>query len=330
MPAWSTGALKILRNFPGADRRAHSDTESNRKNSGTSSIDVHVHTRHSVFIEPPSVRGCGHMGHRYRLPAPYAMSDYEKDKSKSKTRPKPLSILRSLPSLPIIAFQDSELLGSRTDLLSGDVDEDTRVGDDGRVGDKGKTRRRYGMQNYPEGVRAELRKAHTWSESPVDLFNSKDSPSVYSTRSGYGEQITVSSAYWEGAEPCSRFSNNSISEEDTFGPSGDVSAGRAQTILALAAEDEPMAHYSTALSSRAGPPILATAKSWQTFRIPSIPPSPVDSVPSPLPVLPRDPRLPPTDYLLNKDVYDYAMIKLNGSLPDEWVAYARRHYENRI
>ncbi|KAF8603905.1 hypothetical protein BDV93DRAFT_556267 [Ceratobasidium sp. AG-I] len=328
MPAWSSGALKLLRNFSNAERRPSFDNESNRKNSGTSSIDVHVHTRHSIFVEPPSVPGCGHMGHRYHLPAPYMVSNYEKNGNKSKARPRPLSILRSLPSLPIIAFQDSELLGSRTDLLFGNVVEEPRVG--GNEDDKEKARRRYGMQQYPEGVRAELRRAHTWSMSPMDILNGEDSPSVYSNRSGYGEQITVSSAYWEGAEPRSRFSDNSISEEDALDPSGDVSASRVQSILAVAAGNEAVAYSGAGTSSNLAPPLLATAKSWQTFRIPSIPPSPVDSVPSPLPVLRRDPRLPPADYILNKDVYDYAMIKLNGSLPDEWVAYARRHYDNRV
>ncbi|KDN33295.1 hypothetical protein RSAG8_13614, partial [Rhizoctonia solani AG-8 WAC10335] len=47
-------------------------------------------------------------------------------------------------------------------------------------------------------------------------------------------------------------------------------------------------------------------QSWETFYIPSIPPSPVDSVPYP-------------------DMYDDAMIKMHGRLPAEWVAYAHRH-----
>ena len=268
------------------------------------------------------------MGHRYRLPAPYAMSNREMDRSKSKARPRPLSILRSLPSLPIIAFQDSELLGGRTDLLLGNVVEESHIIRD--EDHKGKARRRYGMQHYPEGVCAALRRAHTWSMSPTDMLNGEESPSVYSNGSGYGEQVTVSSAYWEEAESRSRFSDPTISEEGNFGPSEDVSASQVRNIIALAAEDEPVTYCGAGAFSHPAPPLPSTAKSWLTFRIPSIPPSPVDSVPSPLPVLPRDSRLPPTDYLLNKDVYDYAMIKLNGSLPDEWVAYARRHYDNLI
>jgi hypothetical protein len=179
---------------------------------------------------------------------------------------------------------------------------------------------------YPDGVREELRRTRTRSRSPklakFDMnlpspraldhksgFGSK-SPSVYSC----GEEITVSSVKEYTIEPPSWFSDHT------------TKSGRT-TVYSYQTSDVTVGGFRDATRQSLDTP--SSAKSWETFQIPSIPPSPVDSTTTefvPVPVPARDPRLPPADYLLYKDMYDEAMIRTNGKLPAEWVAYTHRHF----
>ncbi|CAE7139972.1 unnamed protein product [Rhizoctonia solani] len=161
-----------------------------------------------------------------------------------------------------------------------------------------RNRRRHGMMYYPEGVREELRRARTRSRSP--RVKTQFTPSPSPTSSFCADQLLISSARYD--EPPSWFS---VASE-----SGDPSR------FSVSTSEEPSGRILSVPSS---------TRSWETFRVPSIPPSPVDSTPSPISPAPRDPRLPPADYLLYKDMYDDAMIKMHGKLPPEWIAYSHRH-----
>ncbi|KAG8681621.1 hypothetical protein FRC09_017354, partial [Ceratobasidium sp. 395] len=104
--------------------------------------------------------------------------------------------------------------------------------------------------------------------------------------------------------------------------------GYLQRIMYLAAQGDSD-------NSRAGPSArnnmaeIPSAKSWETFRIPPLPPSPVCD--APLRRAPtRNPRLPPVDYFLHKEEYDAAVIAQYGALPVEWIQYAAAHYGNRV
>ncbi|CAE6499844.1 unnamed protein product [Rhizoctonia solani] len=284
MPAWTlkSTAAKMLQNL--------SSNTAPRQRKG--SIDVHVHTQRSYFVEPShNNASCDHI-HRSRLAAPYALPPkYEKEISggRPKPRPNPLKIRNVGEDENWTPGPDEKAKGTLVD----------------------RNKRRYGMMYYPEGVRDELRRARTRSRSPRVKTQLTPSP----TSSFCSDQIIVSSARHDkaGFEPPSWFSIASESEDPSR--------------FSLSTSDEPPS--GRILSVESAP---VSPKSWETFRIPSVPPSPVDSAPSPLSATPRDPRLPPADYLLYKDMYDDAMIKMHGKLPAEWVAYTHRHFPspNRI
>ncbi|CAE6431977.1 hypothetical protein ACGC1H_003491 [Rhizoctonia solani] len=270
MPHWTlkSTATKMLQNLS-------SNTPRERKGS----IDVHVHTQRSCFVEPVTC------DHRARLVAPYTLPPkYEKEISggRPKPKPKPLKIRNGGDDENWTPCPD-EMPKSGLQLVD-------------------RNRRRYGMMYYPEGVRDELRRAHTRSRSRSRSPRVKTQFSPSPTSSFCADQIVISSARHDKAvydlEPPSWFS---ITSE-----SGDPSRFSCST------SDEPPSGRVLSVQS---------AKSWETFSIPSVPSSPVDSVSDP----PRDPRLPPADYLVYKDMYDDAMIKMHGKLPAEWVAYTHRH-----
>ncbi|KDN35255.1 hypothetical protein RSAG8_11740, partial [Rhizoctonia solani AG-8 WAC10335] len=276
MPTWTlkSSATKMLQNL------SSNITPRQRKGS----IDVHVHTQRSYFVEPIHTNAsCDHIGHRSRLAAPYTLPPkYEKECSGGRPKPKPLKIRNG-----------------------GDDENWTPKPDEkGKGGLVDRNRRRYGMMHYPDGVREELRGARTRSRSPRVKTQFTPSP----TSSFCGDDIIISSARHDkaGVEPPSWFSLAS--------KSGDPSRFSSSTT------DEPPS--GRILTVESAP---SSAQSWETFCIPSIPPSPVDSVPTPISAAPRDPRLPPADYLVYKDMYDDVMIKMHGKLPAEWVAYTHRH-----
>ncbi|KAG8737639.1 hypothetical protein FRC11_001921, partial [Ceratobasidium sp. 423] len=296
MPAWTfkSTATKMLQNL------SSNTTPRQRKGS----VDIHVHTQRSYFVEPTDNAACDLIGHRSKLAAPYALPPkYEKEFSGSlgrpKPRPKPLSNYHLLATLPVVMMDAGRDRSNPkfTEIRNLGENENFTRGPDEKGKGTGlveRNRRRYGMMYYPEGVRDELRRARTRSRSPRLKTQLTPSP----TSSFCGEQITISSARDDKAffEPPSWFS---ITSE-----SGDPSR------FSLSTSDEPPS--GRVLSVENAP---SSAKSWETFCIPSIPPSPVDSVPSPVSAIPRDPRLPPADYLLYKDMYDDAMIKMHGKLP---------------
>lgn len=280
MPAWTlkSTATKMLQNL------SSNTTPRQRKGS----IDIHVHTQRSYFVEPTNHSTCDLIGGRSKFAAPYALPPkYEKEFSGSigrpKPKPKPLKIRNLGDSENFTPGSDEKGMGA------GLVE---------------RNRRRYGMMSYPEAMREELRRARTRSRSP--RLKTQFTPSPNS--SFCGEQITITSARDDKAffEPPSWFS---IASE-----TGDPSR------FSLSTSDEPPSGRVFNVES-----VPCSAKSWETFHVPSIPPSPVDSAPSPVSATPRDPRLPPADYLLYKDMYDDAMIKMHGKLPAEWVAYTHRH-----
>jgi hypothetical protein len=336
MAAWPSEAFKLFRNRSNLEPIPSTDTTTLRNNS----IGVHIQIQRSYFMESPRTREilCLNPGHRFHLRKPHTPVKQEK-----KEKPKSLSISLPLPYLPIIAFQDLEPLvgfGDGTDF--GVAPEDKKsYADEGATTVDVMARRRHGMQNYPDSVRHQLRKVRSRTPSDCkitiesDLRHSWDSsdspPSVYSDASGYEDQILVSSAR-PGSDllrPASRFSGHSIVDEEAGYRDWyeDVVCSLSQSTLDSATQE------NTSSDSGAAPPyetVPPSSKSWETFAIPSIPPSPVDSVPSLLPVAPRDPRLPPADYLLHKEVYDEAAISKYGSLPTEWVEYNRLHHNNRI
>ncbi|KAG8741565.1 hypothetical protein FRC10_002689 [Ceratobasidium sp. 414] len=197
------------------------------------------------------------------------------------------------------------------------------------------------MQSYPDNVREELRKVR--SRSPHYLVavdghipecapeDGESSPSVYSDASGYGEEIAVASARVDSKvyEPPSWFSDEEEAKSDHLGGFEGLGPDYLRRILSMAAREgstSPEAGPS-AMDTMTEPP---TAKSWVTFHMPSLPPSPVSDAPPPRRAPPRDPRLPPTDYFLYEEEYDEAAIAQYGALPTEWVQYARAHYKNRI
>ncbi|KAG9076251.1 hypothetical protein FS749_011992 [Ceratobasidium sp. UAMH 11750] len=301
MPAWSSGAFKVFRNRSNTERRPVDLSKLRKK-----SIDIQVHTQRSYFVEPPRARElCPNLKHHFHLGAPY-----EPVKTERKQRPKPLK-------------------------------ENVHTRDNkGKHSAESKRARRHGMQNYPDNVREELRKVRSRSFSDVATVDGhldypveggEISPSVYSVAGGYGDQIVVSSARVDSKmyEPPSWFSDEEEAKSDRFSGLEDIGPDYVQRILSLAAREgstSPKAEPS-ARDTLSEPP---TAKSWVTFHIPSIPPSPVNSAPPPRRVPPRDPRLPPTDYLLYKEEYDAAAIAQYGALPPEWVQYTHAFQNNRI
>ncbi|CEL61609.1 hypothetical protein RSOLAG1IB_04359 [Rhizoctonia solani AG-1 IB] len=260
------------------------------------SIDIHVHTQlqRPYFVETANNHAtCDPVGHR-RFVAPYSLPPkYEKEFSGSRPKPRPKPLK----------------------IRNGGDDENLTPGSDEKA--KGlveRNRRRFGMMHYPDSVRDELRRARTRSGSP--RLKTQLAPSLSPSPSpSFGAEITISSAREDGAffEPPSWFSIASESVDPSR--------------FSLSTSDEPPSGRILSIASAP-----ASAKSWETFRIPSIPPSPVDTAPSPVSATPRDPRLPPADYLLYKEMYDDAMIKMHGKLPAEWVAYTHRHLPgpNRI
>ncbi|KAG9083581.1 hypothetical protein FRC06_004469 [Ceratobasidium sp. 370] len=333
MPAWSSGAFKVFRNRSNTEHRP-TDLSKLRNNS----IDIHVHTQRSYFVEPPRTRElCPNPKHDFYLGAPY-----EPIKIDKKQRPKPLSISYSLPCLPIVAVQDPVLLVGSEDHTDLALAENVHTQDNkGKQNAGSKRTRRHGMQSYPDSVREELRKVRTRSFPELaivdghlpdcSLEGGEISPSVYSDVSGYGEGLVVSSARVDSKvyEPPSWFSDEEEAKSDCLSGLEDLGPEYLQRILSIAAREgstSPKAGPS-AVDALVEPP---TAKSWETFHIPSIPPSPVNSAPPPRRVPPRDPRLPPTDYFLYKAEYDDAAIAQYGSLPTEWVQYTRAYYKNWI
>ncbi|QRW17365.1 hypothetical protein RhiXN_05367 [Rhizoctonia solani] len=313
MPHWTlkSTATKMLQNL--------SSSAVPRERKG--SVDIHVHTQRSCFVEATNNHAtCDPIGHRSRFIAPYSLPPkYEKEFSggRQKPRPKPLSNSLRLPALPVVKFRSGDAGPNISDPKFAEIrnvaddENSTPTGPDEKA--KGlveRNRRRFGMMYYPESVRDELRRARTMSGSPRVKMQLTPSSS-----SSFCGEIIISSAREDGAffEPPSWFS---IASE-----SGDPSR------FSLSTSDEPPSGRILSIASTP-----TSAKSWETFRIPSIPPSPVDSAPSPISAVPRDPRLPPADYLLYKEMYDDAMIKMHGKLPAEWVAYTHRHLPgpNRI
>ncbi|KAG9126338.1 hypothetical protein FRC07_003830 [Ceratobasidium sp. 392] len=336
MPSWTTEALKgVFRNRSNTSerRRPTTDLAKLRNNS----VDIHVLTQHSYFAEPPRNRelACPNPNHHFHLGAPYnAGVKHERNQ-----RPKPLSISYSLPCLPIIAVQGPELLAGsedHTDLTFAEENVAYTNEDKGKQNAESKRTRRHGMQSYPDHVREDLRKVRSRSshpykaaaESPSHRFSKGDSPSVYSDGSSYGDRILVSSARVDSGlyEPPSWFSDEEEVKSDHLGGFKD---GYLQRIMSLAAKDDSVA-------SRAGPSVRgglsepSSARSWVTFNVPSLPPSPVNNGPPPRRVPPRNPHLPPVDYFLHKEEYDAAAIAQYGALPVEWVRYAAAHYKNRV
>ncbi|KAG8712611.1 hypothetical protein FRC09_019677, partial [Ceratobasidium sp. 395] len=203
MPVWVPEALKSLRSrTSNTDRRPATDLSKFKRNN---SVDVHVLTQRSYFVEPPRSRNltsyCPNPKHHFRLGAPY---ENVKKVNRIKQRPKPLVISHSLPCLPMIAVQGPEelLVGSRS--RDPVVDESAYKGKEKSA--ELKRTRRHGMQSYPEDVCEELRmvgsksshcyKVTTMDHSPLYQFSKQGdgSPaSVYSNQSGYGDQILVSS-----------------------------------------------------------------------------------------------------------------------------------------
>ncbi|KAB5593502.1 hypothetical protein CTheo_3050 [Ceratobasidium theobromae] len=276
-------------------------TNAPRERKRAQSIDVRI--LQTIFVDegssslPSSPRECT-CTHKHRSRTsgtPYPK--YEK------ARPKPLSTYPHLP--PIHTYPATELRpdDEKENVFPSDGFENGTKVRRGRSGSRlVDRRRRHGMLCYPEGVRDDLRR----TSSLRGVRSSSKSPKL-------SLPLLDSSLPLAELEPPSWFCGQSVLTSRfsmTSSDQGEPSPGTGTGIVA------------GLLSQHAQEP--QTAKSWETFHIPSIPASPVDSVGS-VDVIPRDPRLPPIDYLLHKDMYDDAMIRLHGKLPLEWVAYTHRH-----
>ncbi|KAG8796308.1 hypothetical protein FRC12_000723 [Ceratobasidium sp. 428] len=335
MPVWVPEVLKVLRNRSNTDRRPATDLCKFKRNN---SVDVHVLTQRSYFVEPPRSRNltsyCPNPKHHFRLGAPY---ENVKNDNRIKQRPKPLVISHSLPCLPMIPVQGPELLvGSRP--RNPDMVDDGAYKGKEKAGAELKRARRHGMQSYPEDVCEELKNVRSRSshyakvamDSPTYQFTKQGdgSPaSVYSNRSGYGDQILVSSPRVDSGvyEPPSWFSDE---EEPAKSDHLDgFEDGYLQRIMYLAAQSDS-SHSRAGPSARNNMAEPPSAKSWETYHIPSLPPSPVYD--TPLRRAPRNPRLPPVDYFLHKEEYDAAVVAQYGALPAEWIQYTAAHNENRV
>ncbi|KAG9121566.1 hypothetical protein FRC07_002422 [Ceratobasidium sp. 392] len=335
MPSWTTEAFKVFRNRSNTSERRRPATDLSKLRNN--SVDVHVLTQRSYFAEPPRNREltCPNPNHHFHLGAPYNAGV----KRERKQRPKPLSISHSLPCLPIIAVQGPELLAGsedHTDLTIAEQNVAYTNEGKGKQNAESKRTRRHGMQSYPDDVCEELRKVRSRSSHPRKVVaesppyhSSKggDSPSVYSDGSGYGDRILVSSARVDSGlyEPPSWFSDEEEAKSDHLNGFED---GYLQRIMSLAAKDDSVAPRAGP-SARGGLSEPNSARSWVTFDVPSLPPSPVNNGP-PRRVPPRNPHLPPVDYFLHKEEYDAAAIAQYGALPAEWVRYAAAHYKNRV
>ncbi|KAG8732956.1 hypothetical protein FRC10_000507 [Ceratobasidium sp. 414] len=294
MPTWSSGAFKVFRHCSHTERRP-TDLSKPRNNS----IDIHVHTQRSYFVEPPRTRELyPNPNHYYYLGTPYAPVKIDR-------KQKPLSISYPLPCLPVVAVQDQELpAGSEdhTDLALAEQNVHTQA-NKGKQSAESKQTRHHGMQSYPDNVREELRKVR--SRSPRHMVavdghipdrvseGGESSPSVYLDASGYGEEIHVSSA-------CVDFMvfRRGRCEKRSLGRVRRLGPDYLRRILSMVGR-------GGSTSPEVGPPakdIMAeppTANSWSPPR--------------------RVPRLPPTDYFLYKEEYDDAAIAQYGALPTEWV-----------
>ncbi|QRV89173.1 hypothetical protein RhiJN_17191 [Ceratobasidium sp. AG-Ba] len=342
MPTWTFDSFKVFRSRPSPERRPATDLPGLNNNS----INIRVHTQRSHFTEPPRKREPGpKSNHIIQHDAPYGGAQLGR-----RQKPRPLSISYSLPCLPCVAVRDPELpAGSSdpTDISSPGVNAHDLY-DEWDQSAEAKRARRQGMLNYPEDIREGLRKiqskpklfvATDEKRPPCPYYpymNGPDPTSVYSdATSGYGEQIRVSSLGTDSAffEPPSWFSDQSTTDEEASSryPSAleDFGPDYLQHMMSFAAR-------ASSANSRAGPSDrgsrtrLHHTKSWETFQVPSVPPSPTDDSPPARRAPPRDPRLPPADYFSHKEDYDAAAIARYGAIPPEWIQYDHAHHHNRV